>query len=283
MRATVIIPCHDRVEWLRDLLISLRQEGAPSEEVEVIVVDDASTEPLDALLQSAFPNVRFLRSEERISPAAARNKAAKQARGRLLLFLDADGVVAPGWLQAMLSADDGSTVLLGVVKDFTGKKIQIGPRRATFLGKSLPCRPSRANVGGAGNLGVPQRAFAAVGGFDEELGYYFEDTDLCIRLARAGTPFLFMQEAVFLHRGTTQKRGEAVFRQERNSTYAMLKHYQDSSIRRALFLLTNAAWCLFRYSVWYAQGRREEATLLRLGFIRGIHDFQEHVRGASQR
>ncbi len=148
------------------------------------------------------------------------------------------------------------------------------PRRATFLGKSLRCKPARANTGPSCNLGVPRRLFEELGGFDEELPYYFEDSDLCIRARRAGAVFTFAEDAVFRHKGSEKKQGDAIRLQEAHSTYAMLKLYRGEPTKRMLFMVLNTAWMLARALVWRLRGRSEDAKRLWRGHREGMARFK---------
>lgn len=231
------------------------------------MVDDGSSDGTAVTLAEDFPDVSVLSLPRSVGPAGARNRGARHARGRLLLFLDADGEVDPGWLSAMLNADTGDTVLLGNVVDYRGGRVQSVPRRATFIGKSLRCAPERANTGPSCNLGIPRSCFERLGGFDEELPYYFEDSDLCIRARQAGYAFRFVGDAVFRHHGTEFKRGPAIRLQERHSTYAMLKCYEDRFFRSLAFSVANGLWLLARLVAWTTRGRISDAGLLLRGWV----------------
>jgi len=269
MLASVVIPSRDRRALLCALLDSLARELGGRGDVEVIVVDDASCDGTASAVAEGYPWVRLEVGEKPMGPSAARNRAARVASGRFLLFLDADGEVAAGWLAAMLSADDDQTVLLGNVVDFLGGRVQSVPRRSTFLGKSLRCRPERANTGPSCNLGIPKGVFDALGGFDEELPYYFEDSDLCIRAKRAGAKFCFVAEAAFRHHGSEVKRGEAIRLQEAHSVYAMLKGYEGDWVRMAVFTLGNGIWLQARVVKWCLAGRWRDVGLLLRGWAQG--------------
>lgn len=269
MLASVIIPTRDRRALLSALLDSLARELGAREDVEVIVVDDVSCDGTASAVREGYPWVRLEVAEQPMGPSAARNLAARCASGRLLLFLDADGEVAEGWLEAMLAADDGATVLLGNVVDFLGGRVQSVPRRSTFLGKSLRCGPERANTGPSCNLGMPKGLFDALGRFDEELPYYFEDSDLCIRAKRAGAKFRFVAEAVFRHHGSEVKRGEVIRLQEAHSVYAMLKGYEGDWVRMVVFTVLNGAWVKLRVLTWSLTGRWRDVGLLVRGWVDG--------------
>lgn len=264
MHASIIIPTRNRSDLLLALLRSIEQTNGGNEEV--IVVDDGSTDGTVDEIQKHFPAVRVLQTATPSGPSVARNLGARHARGTLLLFLDVDGEVDTNWRAAMTDADDGQTVLLGNVVDFTSGRVQSVPRRATFLGKSLGCRPEGANTGPSCNLGIPRALFETLGGFDEELPYYFEDSDLCIRARRTGARFRFVPGAIFRHHGTERKTGEAIRLQEQHSTYAMLKYYEGQWIQGMAFSVVNGSWMMARCAVWCLQGRCDDASRLLRGW-----------------
>ena len=269
MNVSIVIPTRNRLDWLCALLISIEQAGGAAHPVETIVADDCSTDATIPMVPDRFPWVRIVSTPRHSGPSVARNFGARHARGTLLLFLDADGEVDKRWLDAMADADDGKTILLGNVVDYRSGRVQSVPRRATFLGKSLRCKPERANTGPSCNLGIPRAVFERLGGFDEELTYYFEDSDFCIRANSAGYRFRFMPGARYRHHGNERKKGDAIRLQERHSTYAMLKHYEDSASRIVAFTVLNAGWMLVRFAWWALRGQRDDARRLARGWWEG--------------
>lgn len=283
-RASVIIAVRNRRDDLLECLHALARQPLEEMSTEVIVVDDASDDGTAAALaefsRTVHP-VRVISLEQPAGPSAARNEGARHASGGVFLFLDSDGVVTPGWLEAMLSRDDGNTVLLGCAVDYVGGAVQGLPRRATFLGKSLRCKAHRATTGPSCNLGVPRKCFETLGGFDEDIPYYFEDSDLCIRARKAGAHFAYIPAAVFRHKGSPRKKGDAIRMQEHNSTFAMLKAYRGQPLMLALFSVANAAWMLARLCLWTVQGRRQEAALLWRGWWSANQRFRRNTANAG--
>ena len=266
MRASIIVATRNRWALLRSLLESLAPMVNERPDFEIIVVDDASQ--IDPPFQDgdSLPPFTMVRVETPTGPSHARNRGAALASGAVLLFLDDDGDVAAGWLDAMLAAESDNTILLGNVVDYHGGRVQSLPRRATFLGKSLRCPAPWANTGPSANLGIPRSNFEALGGFDEALPYYFEDSDLCIRAARSGCKATFVADAVFRHRGNERKTGEAIRMQEHNSTFAMLRIYEGDWPRSLAFTLLNATWLAIRVLGNLLRGRSDHANLLVRGW-----------------
>ncbi|MBF9067818.1 glycosyltransferase [Streptacidiphilus fuscans] len=124
---TVITPVHDTRAYLRPWFDSLRQQTLDPGELEVLAVDDASTdgsrEELHRLA-AAWPEVvTVVPLEQRGGPGRARNEGLGRARGRFLFFLDSDDRLGPEALRRMtLTAGRcGSDVVVGRVAGENGR------------------------------------------------------------------------------------------------------------------------------------------------------------------
>ncbi|HEY3188694.1 MAG TPA: glycosyltransferase family A protein, partial [Solirubrobacteraceae bacterium] len=84
---SIIVPCHNGARFLADALDSALAQTHPA--IEVIVVDDGSTDDTPAILARYAGRVRALRQQNR-GPSAARNVALAVAPGDYVAFLDAD-------------------------------------------------------------------------------------------------------------------------------------------------------------------------------------------------
>jgi O-antigen biosynthesis protein len=99
---SVVIPCHDAAAFLAMAIDSVLAQDPPP--LEVIVVDDASTDGSVDVARGYGGRVRVIASERNRGPAATRNAGAAAASGAAILFLDADDEVAPGTLAALAAA-----------------------------------------------------------------------------------------------------------------------------------------------------------------------------------
>lgn len=94
---SVVIPCYNGAKYIASTLRSvLSQEGV---ELEVIVVDDGSSDGSAELVEREFPQVRVVR-QSNAGVAAARNQGIRSARHAWVAFVDADDIWLPGKLQA---------------------------------------------------------------------------------------------------------------------------------------------------------------------------------------
>src|SRR5947209_3996364 len=96
-RTSVIIPCYNAASYLMEALESARTQTIPP--LEIVVVDDGSTVPVELPAQWQGPPITLLRTPNR-GQAAARNLAATHCHGEFIAFLDADDLWLPGKLEA---------------------------------------------------------------------------------------------------------------------------------------------------------------------------------------
>lgn len=89
---SVVIPTRNRNEKLSRCLGSVFGSDYPA--IEVVVVDDASTEPVEGALSGRFPGARYVRNPKRMLLSCSRNVGAMASKGRYLFFLDDDNVLA---------------------------------------------------------------------------------------------------------------------------------------------------------------------------------------------
>lgn len=102
---SVVIPAKDAEAYLAETLESLTTQGLPAAEIEVIVIDDGSTDATVAVAESwtsRLPRLRVLRNPGPHGPSAARNVGIAAAEGRTITFLDSDDWFGPGHLAAMV-------------------------------------------------------------------------------------------------------------------------------------------------------------------------------------
>jgi glycosyltransferase involved in cell wall biosynthesis len=100
-RVSVIVPCYNARRWIGETLDSVVQQDF--QDLEVIVVDDGSTDGSAELVRDLFPLARVL-TTQRAGPSRARNLGTQLAQGDFLQYLDADDLLGPGKLKAQVAA-----------------------------------------------------------------------------------------------------------------------------------------------------------------------------------
>ncbi len=220
-----------------ELAICLDTLHARSAGVEVVVVDHASDAAAVTPLVQRFPGVNWIASSANPGFAAGVNRAARAARGRYLLLLNPDCIVDQdvcGVLSAWLDAHPGVGVAGALVRDSDGT-IQASARRFPGLTTGFAGRTSwltriapgnafsRSNlltgpdvtapktvdwVSGACMM-VRRTAFDLVGGMDEGFFLYWEDADLCARLAARGCTTVYHPGVSVTHHCGRSSRASA--------------------------------------------------------------------------
>jgi GT2 family glycosyltransferase len=210
---SVVIPVHGKFAYTYQCLASIAK-ALPEARIEVIVVDDASTDETMFMGALAGGGLRSLRAPRNGGFIAACNMGADAARGRYLLFLNNDTDVQAGWLDALLAtfAEQPDAGLVGAkllfpdgrVQDAGGIVWRLGD--AWNYGRGFAADDPRVNylrdvdyVSGAAMM-LPKALFDQLGGFDAHFSpAYYEDTDLAFRVRRAGLRVLYQPLSVVVH------------------------------------------------------------------------------------
>lgn len=208
--------------------------------VEVIIVDDASTDDTSAWLDSlsnidlGCPQIKsllILRNTHNLGFAKSNNLAAKQAQGKILALLNNDLVLKPGWLEPMLAMFEQSLsrpIIVGNLQyqpdtntlDHAGIEVRINTdSNRPVLEHRREDAPAETEkvfaVTGACCL-IARETFDTLGGFDEAYINGGEDVDLCMKITQAGGACWVVPASSVWHH-VSQTRGHQVERDEKNS------------------------------------------------------------------
>lgn len=197
---SVIIPAHNAAPFVRDTVSSALEQSWP--DVEVIVVNDGSTDGTAAVLASFAGRIRVI-DQCQSGVAVARNRGAAAARGTWLAFLDADDVWLPRKLEAQLATADADTHLI------YSDRINIGhlaglPEIQSDLQHmyegSVFADVLLGNVITTSSVVMRRSTFEALGGFSEDPELPpAEDWDLWLRVA-AQHPIAVCREPLVKYR-----------------------------------------------------------------------------------
>ncbi|MBD5462009.1 MAG: glycosyltransferase family 2 protein [Lachnospiraceae bacterium] len=111
---SVIVPTYNTANYLYRCIDSLINQTIKS--IEIIIVDDASTETLDEVqaYYSQYLNIKFLKNEERLGAGGARNKGLQTAQGKYISFCDSDDWVDLNLYEKAYNAMEHSGSDIGV-------------------------------------------------------------------------------------------------------------------------------------------------------------------------
>lgn len=183
---SVIIPAYNEEKYIGDCLKSILQYK-PSNVKEVIVVDNASTDST-ARLASSFPGVRVVR-ESKKGLTSARQCGMEHSTGDLLAYVDADTRIPKNWFETINRSfqADAKLVCLSGPYDYydlpAATKICVNAYWAVL---AVPAYLMTNYMVVGGNFVVRRDALLAVKGFDTDIAFYGEDTDIGRRLETQG-------------------------------------------------------------------------------------------------
>jgi len=275
-RLSIIIPTRDRPRLLPLAVKSALEQTL--DDLEVVVVDDGSTEPVDLGEQ---PRLTVIRLSVSRGSSAARNVGARAAKGHWIAHLDDDDQLSPHFADVSLNALAHTTlpkpvaVLSGLeVVNEDGRVLQTHlpptlPRGSHFgLEKIDP----RLSFWSKNTLVVEREVLMAIGGFDESLTS-LQYTDLLLRLnwecSILGVPDLTYR--VFLHAGPQLSRDSG--RRRANFDRLLKKH--EAFLRAHPSM--HATLVLRQAYAMYHLGQHREAFV---GMCKGMRLHPRH--GASK-
>lgn len=202
MLASVVIPAFNEAQRLGDCLSSLVRQAGNRQEIEIIVVDDGSTDNTPDLVRR-FPGVRLIR-QVRQGPATARNRGAREARGEIVLFTDGDCIPLGNWLEEMLAPFHADPDLIGIKGVYITRQRALTARFVQLEYENKYDKLARQHYIDfidTYSAGYRRGAFLEAGGFDQEFPVACaEDVELSYRLANSGCKLGFNPRAKVIHR-----------------------------------------------------------------------------------
>lgn len=233
---SIIIVNWHSVDVLRDCLKSLYVH-TKDVSLEVLVIDNASFDGSEKMIEGEFPAVHFIQSKYNIGFARANNLAFTYSKGSVLLFLNPDTEVVGAAIKQMVACLE-SSVNAGAVGPKllnSDRSIQTSCVRAfpsilnrvldsDYLREKYPLSSLWGNrvlfeerqgavpveaISGA-CLMLRRSVFEAVRHFDSQYFMYAEDTDLCYRVQKAGWKNYYVGEAVVIHHGGQSSNSQPV-------------------------------------------------------------------------
>lgn len=189
-----IIPVYNGAAFLREAIESiLAQSQGP---LEVIVVDDGSTDATPAVAASFGDQVRYIR-QANAGPAVARNRGIVEARGTFVAFLDADDLWRPDRLEkqmAPLLEDPSVSFSACMIQNFWTPELQADAAARANTRDGIPAAGYLST-----GMVLRRAAFELVGNFDPLLGYG-DSADWILRAQEAGLRDVLVPEVLVLRR-----------------------------------------------------------------------------------
>ena len=224
---TAVIPAKNEEGRIARCIKSLLKQTVKSDSVEIIVVDNGSSDKTATIARSLGVRVE---SAPRITIAALRNTGAALAKGEFIAFIDADMEMPPRYLEYYVTMNKNGCDVLGLNTVSCRDDIYaVWENRNRRTGvESVDYLPST-------NIIMPKAVFEKSGGFDERLTTG-EDKDLVQRLNAQGVACMISGELTAIHWGADQTFAQFV-----------RKEYWRQKGAMALALKNGCCWRLLRF------------------------------------
>jgi GT2 family glycosyltransferase len=225
MDLTISIVSHNTAVRLRECLASIYKE-ASGLDLEVIVVDNHSSDDTDIMVYREFPRARLILNDKNVGFARANNQAIQAGRGRYVFVTNPDVMVQPGSLERMIRFMDETpdAGIAGCKLVYPDNTLQLScrtfPTLATFLLRGTPIGSlwprnallARYLLTGWNHdsvrevdwclgscLLVRRRAIDDIGLMDDRYFLYYEDVDWCFRAKRRGWKVYYLSDVHMVH------------------------------------------------------------------------------------
>jgi GT2 family glycosyltransferase len=215
---SIVVLCCNKVGLTRACLRQLL-ETTPADLYELIIIDNASSDETHTYLmglrqECSSPRIDVLTNDRNLGFVGGNNQAAVVARGKYLVLLNNDTRPRVGWLEALvrMPEQDPGVGVVGAKLVFPDGRLQeaggivfrdgSGCNYGKWQDPSLPefNHVREVDYVSGACLLVRAELFRRLGGFDERYApAYFEDTDLCFAVRKAGFKVVYQPEAVVEH------------------------------------------------------------------------------------
>ncbi len=219
---SIVIVNFDGRDLLRKCLASV--DAQPYRPVEIIVVDNGSTDGSIAMLEKAFPHVKVLSNSRNLGFAEANNQGVRAASGEVVVLLNNDTTVSRGWIEGLLRYLDvpGVAVVTSrVITDGVPERFYAMNGTINVLGYNIMqyfADTTRVFFGGGASLAFRKRLVGDP--FPEEYFLYHEDVYLSWRMRLLGYDVRMSQDSIVHHVGSASTKRQPstfiTFYQERN-------------------------------------------------------------------
>lgn len=247
---SVIVVNWNGAQHLDACFSSLLASRYPAGRLELICVDNGSTDGSRELMASRFPTVTLVALDENRGFTGGNNAGVALARGDVLAFFNNDMRVDPDAIGRLVGAMDATDPCTAArVLSWDGRRSDFVRGTISFEARGFQehygdaVRPELSAAGesffpNGGAFALTRAAYDAAGGFDEGFFAYYDDVDLGWGLRLNGARIRVVPEAIVYHRhGATsslQPRGQKRFLMERNAIWTAVKRYGERALRRTL-------------------------------------------------
>jgi GT2 family glycosyltransferase len=215
---SIIILTYNGSQYIQSLLDSLCDQTYPQDRMEIIVVDNASTDTTRSIVKNKYPHIRCVALPENIGFGAGNNRGLKHAKYDFLVFLNQDTICHRNWLQGLVEimlederiAACNSNIIPTKFENFREVNrrsacnslfyYDLSPYGYGSFRKKTGIRFAFTKLLSGCSFMIRRQIISELGFlFNEHLWMYAEDTDLSLRLHKTGHKFCAVRDSVVFH------------------------------------------------------------------------------------
>lgn len=262
IKLSVIILNFNTQEYLNRCLQSIKEQTVNTQgnELEVIVVDNGSTDDSFDMVSKKFPKVKIIKNKENLGFSKANNKAIKQSKGEIVLLLNSDTLVSENSLDHMVNFMDSNEEIgaatarlqladggldLACHRGFPtpwnaftyfSRLEQLFPNLSIFSGYHQTWKdfnkPHEVDAISGACFFIKRKVIDEVGLLDERFFMYAEDLDWCMRIKKAGWKIYYNPNATIIHfkkrSGRKKKEGEKISKSDKKLRSETIGHFYET-------------------------------------------------------
>jgi GT2 family glycosyltransferase len=254
----VVILNWNGIEQLRTFLPSVITH---TQDAEIFVADNASTDHSVAWLEEHFPQVKIIRLPKNNGYAGGYNEALKSVTADFLVLLNSDVEVTSGWLTPLINtliADESIAACQPNIRSYKEKeRFEYAGAAGGYIDKyGIPfCKgrifhtiekdsnqynkADKIFWASGACLAIRNKVFKQAGGFDTDFFAHMEEIDLCWTIHRLGYSIVSVPESIIYHVGAATLKKEnpkKTFLNFRNSLWMLHKHLPSNKLLPVLFI-----------------------------------------------
>lgn len=259
---SIIIITYNSSEFIEECLSSVQKVNGFNQ-AQIIVWDNASSDKTVNIIESKFPKVKLFKSNQNLGFGAAINQVVQKIDTEYIVLLNPDTQVEKNWLNGLLETFDKEKKV-GAVNSKTkividGKKyiqnagshlfhdghgrdrgavISSDHQQSYEEDNEFYNQLTEVDAFSGVSVMIPRKLFISLGGFDDHMFMYYEDTDLSIRMKKKGYKVFYQpkSELSHLHSASSEEWSKFfVYQTELNRLLLVLKHFPLKTVFIELF------------------------------------------------
>lgn len=202
---SIVVCTYNRAKYLDRCIRSLKGQSYP--DIEIIVVNGPSVDETEAVLRQ-YDRLIIIKQNQLNGISNARNLGIKAAKGEIVAFIDDDAVADENWVRLLVEGYSDPSIggVGGLVYGPGQTHYQFDNGVINKSGIPDAIRPSDKKIEDdefpifmGTNCSFRRSALIEVGGFDPSFRYYHDESELCVRIAKAGHRLVYTREAFVIH------------------------------------------------------------------------------------